>query len=69
MKRKFTLILAALLLLTYTSCGSGTTDPVETTSSGETTTVEETKDEYVFPELDMGGKEFVMLQRDVNYDS
>ena len=69
MKRKFTLILAALLLLTYTSCGSGTTDPVETTPSGETTTAEETKDEYVFPELDMGGKEFVMLQRDVNYDS
>ncbi len=69
MKRKFTLILAALLLLTYTSCGSGTTGPSETTPSGETTTEGETKDEYVFPELNMGGKEFVMLQRDVTYDS
>ncbi len=65
MKRKFTLILAALLLLTYTSCGSETVDPGETTPSGETTTEGAAQDEYVFPNLDMGGKEFVILQQGV----
>ena len=62
MKRNFALILAALLLLTYTSCGSETVDSDETTPSGETTTEGAAQDEYVFPKLDMGGKEFVILQ-------
>ena len=62
MKRKLTLILAALLLMTYTSCGSEGEKTSETTTSGETTTEAAAEEEYKFPELNMNGDEFVFLQ-------
>ena len=62
MKNKLTLILAALLLMSCTSCGSESQTQTETTISGETTTETDTNAEYSFPELNMNGDEFVFLQ-------
>ena len=63
MKNKLTLILAALLLMSCTSCGSESQTQTETTTSGETTTETDTNAEYSFPELNMNGDEFVFLQQ------
>ena len=64
MKNKLTLILAALLLMSCTSCGSEPQTQTETTISGETTTETDTNAEYSFPELNMnGGSNSVFLQQ------
>ncbi len=62
MKRRLSLILAALLVFTYTSCGSeGGTGNETTQSDSSSDTSAESKEEYVFPELDYGGDEMVFL--------
>lgn len=65
MKRKLALILAALLVFTYTSCGSEGKE--ETTTDSQADNLSETtaaEDEYVFPELDMNDEDFVIISRD-----
>ena len=57
--RLFSLILSALIL---TSCGGAASDPTVTSDTPETTTEPiETDPEYIYPDKDYGGHEFVFL--------
>ena len=60
--RLFSLILSALVLA---SCGSATADPNVTAETPETTTeAPETEPEYIYPDKDYEGHEFVFLNLD-----
>ena len=55
----FSLILSALILV---SCGSAASDPTVTSDTPDTTTeAAETEPEYIYPDKDYGGHEFVFL--------
>ena len=57
--RLFSLILSALIL---TSCGGAASDPTVTSDTPDTTTEPiETDPEYIYPDKDYGGHEFVFL--------
>ena len=57
--RLFSLILSALILA---SCGSAAFDPTVTSDTPDTTTEPiETDPEYIYPDKDYGGHEFVFL--------
>ena len=63
MKRRLSLILAALLLASCASgCGSDAEKGSETTqNSGDTESTTGVTDEYDYPSLDLGGEDFVFL--------
>lgn len=65
MKRKLSLLLCLMLILSAVSCGGETGGETKTTTSGddsESTT--EAKSEYDFADIDYGGKDFVFLNID-----
>lgn len=63
MKRKFSLVLALLMLLTAAGCGSADSPdtPGTTAPQNDSTTAVSTADLIGFPEEDNGGKTFTML--------
>lgn len=63
MKRKISFLLALLCVLSAVSCGSATNDGAVTTagSTDDTTTAAETEPAYEWPDVDLGGKKFSIL--------
>ena len=63
MKRKISFLLALLCVLSAASCGSATNDGAVTTagSTDDTTTAAETEPAYEWPDVDLGGKKFSIL--------
>ena len=63
MKRKTSFLLALLCVLSAVSCGSATNDGAVTTagSTDDTTTAAETEPAYEWPDVDLGGKKFSIL--------
>ena len=63
MKRKISFLLALLCVLSAVSCGSATNDGAVTTagSTDDTTTAAETEPAYKWPDVDLGGKKFSIL--------
>ena len=66
MKRKLSLLLCLMLILSAASCGGETGGETKTTSSGNDSESTSTADsEYDFADINYGGKDFVFL----NFDS
>lgn len=63
MKRKISFLLALLCVLSAVSCGSATNDDAVTTagSADDTTTAADTEPAYDWPDIDLGGKKFSIL--------
>ena len=64
MKRKTSFLLALLCVLASVSCGSaggGDKAAASGGSTGETTTAAETEPAYDWPDVDLGGKKFSIL--------
>ena len=64
MKRKISFLLALLCVLSAASCGSTAGETPVTTSSDsadDTTTAAETEPAYEWPDIDLGGKKFSIL--------
>ena len=62
--RLFSLFLSALILV---SCGGAAGNPSVTTGDSETTTepIETTSPEYIYPDKDFEGHEFVFLNQEL----